>query len=169
MSEPIDLAKKLHALSQRGIGGEKSNAQRMLGRLMEQHGISWHDVNQPVRVERVYKYTSKTHRHLIGQVIVSVWAEARVTVITAYKELFADLSAAEHVEVLLKIDHYWKLYQQEQDLFLEAFIRRNDLVRHIDHTNSRIPTAAEIQRMRRVAAMSQTISAEAPNKRIGPA
>ncbi len=40
MDKIIELAKKLKALSERGEGGEKLNADRMLKDLMNKHDIS---------------------------------------------------------------------------------------------------------------------------------
>ena len=44
MSKYIELAKKLKALADRGIGGEKINAEKMLNALMKKHKISIEDI-----------------------------------------------------------------------------------------------------------------------------
>ncbi len=44
MSKIITLAKKLHALAERGVGGEKINAEYKLKELCQKHNISLDDL-----------------------------------------------------------------------------------------------------------------------------
>ena len=44
MSKNIELAKKLKALADKGIGGEKSNAEAMLNNLMKKHNITIEEI-----------------------------------------------------------------------------------------------------------------------------
>ena len=44
MSKNIDLAKKLKALADRGVDGEKTNAEAMLNSLMKKHNITIEEI-----------------------------------------------------------------------------------------------------------------------------
>ncbi len=46
MDKYIELAKKLKAHADRGFDGEKINAEKMLNRLLEKHGITIEDIEQ---------------------------------------------------------------------------------------------------------------------------
>jgi len=169
MDNPIlALAQKLHALSLRGVDGERTTAEAMLQKLMAKHRITMEDLQLVQRTERDYPYESIEHRDFICQVVWSVQAMAKPQDWKKGSAVVVDLSHAEHLEMLLKLDHYWQLYQRELAIFYEAFIRKNDLVRRTpaDEQKSEL-TPEEVQRIRRVMGMSQHIHSERPLKRIG--
>lgn len=65
MDRIIELAKKLKALSERGEGGEKLNADRMLRDLMEKHGISLSDIEDESTEMRLFHFKAKQHKIFI--------------------------------------------------------------------------------------------------------
>lgn len=169
MENILHLAQKLHALSQRGEDGERTNAEQMLAKLMAKHGITIEDLQLVARIERRYKYESPTHRDLIMQLWGHVNSKAVGAVDKSRRLVAIDFTHAEHMEMVLKLDHYWQLHQREHGIFWEAFIRGNDLVRPArpDAEQSDL-TPEDIARIRRVLGMSQMIAKETPLKRIGP-
>jgi hypothetical protein len=171
MDNPIlALAQKLHALSLRGVDGERTTAEAMLRKLMAKHGITLEDLQLVQRTQRNYKYESTAHKDFIIQVWANVAPDALGSIYKPGRTVAIDLSHAEHLQMLLKLDHYWQLYQRELSIFYEAFIRKNDLVRQVPEDKQKSDlTPEEVQRIRRVMGMSQHIASETPHKRIGPA
>ena len=54
-----ELIKKLQALAERGVGGEKEGAQRKLEQLMEKYNISEADLSDEQLREHEWKYHTK--------------------------------------------------------------------------------------------------------------
>lgn len=52
----LKLARKLQALSERGIGGEKVNAENQLEKLMLKHNFCMEDLEQEERINYNKKY-----------------------------------------------------------------------------------------------------------------
>jgi len=69
-----------------------------------------------------------------------------------------NITASEAVEIQMKYDFFWRLYQQEFDIWREAFIAKNDIY----HPNgNKIETddlsPNEMERIKRIAEMTQSI------------
>lgn len=133
----IELAKKLKALADRGVGGEKENATAMLERLMKKHGISLADIEGDQIRSHELKYSGKD-KQFCRQVISSVLGSLRGKVFeykSSYsraKVLIIECTEAEFLLIDAKIDFYWKAYQEELEVFYSAFIQKNALWRKQD-------------------------------------
>lgn len=64
--------RKLLALAQRGEGGEKDNAQRMLEKLLARHGMSIDDLVDDRREIRWFPISTKYDRKLAAQIMSKV-------------------------------------------------------------------------------------------------
>lgn len=70
--ELLEKIKKIKALADRGVGGEKTTAQATLERLMQEHGITEADL-EVERVETVFfPYHDELERRILIQIIFSV-------------------------------------------------------------------------------------------------
>ena len=66
----ISKLKKIVALAESGIGGERENACSLLVKLMEKYKVSWEDLEDaPKRSFRHFHYKSKFERILLFQCI----------------------------------------------------------------------------------------------------
>lgn len=139
-SKILTLAKKLKALSDRGVGGEKENATMMLERLMEKHNISFDDIEEDKIVEHELKYSGKD-KAFCYQVISSVLGSLKGKVFeykTSYtraKVLLVNCTESDYLLINAKIDFYWDVYQKELDIFYSAFIQKNKLWRKEDESS----------------------------------
>jgi predicted transcriptional regulator len=168
MSIPIALLQKIHALAKQGVDGERASAQVLLQRLMDKHGITEADLHSLERTERRYPYTSAAQHRLIGQILHSTWPDLKVYIHKEKRFFLTDLTDAEHMQALLMIDHYSALLKQETDIFIEAFIRRNNLVVPLsDNEPEQDLTPEQELRLRRVYEMAATVKRATPHKRIG--
>ena len=68
----INLAKKLKALADRGIGGEQTNALDMLERFMRKHSLTFDDLSEENREQRRFRFKNRFHKQILIQSIVMV-------------------------------------------------------------------------------------------------
>lgn len=126
----LDLAKRLKALAESGIGGEKYNAQRQLERIMREHGIREEDLERPNLAVVVFQSgRSSEHKRLFFHVAVSVTGIKRQWMQNRMKSyLFsAAVTPAEEIEIRAKYDFYKKALKKQQDIFFLAFIKKNEI------------------------------------------
>lgn len=72
MSNKAELLKKIKALAERGVDGERESAQTLLARLMEQYGISETEIEEERRETAWFPYSQETERRLLNQIIYMV-------------------------------------------------------------------------------------------------
>lgn len=124
----LELAKKLKALAERGIGGEKYNAQQALDRFLQKHGISIEDLEDDK--EENHWIRVGDNKALFTQVAASVLG-ANTKVCTNFKyqkgKMCIVTTKAKAVEVEAKFNFYSALYKKEVDIFYEAFIVANGI------------------------------------------
>lgn len=72
MSNKAELLKKIKALADRGVDGERESAQTLLTRLMEQYGISETEIEEERRETAWFPYSQETERRLLNQIIYMV-------------------------------------------------------------------------------------------------
>lgn len=72
MSHKVELLKKIKALADRGVDGERESAQTLLARLMEQYGISETEIEEERRETAWFPYSQETERRLLNQIIYMV-------------------------------------------------------------------------------------------------
>ncbi len=135
MSKYIDLGKKLNALAQRGIGGEKSNARRMLNNLMQKYDITKDEIEGEKINEYFFQITKKEFRlwHQIVRNIdqsIDIYGCFPQKMIKEYKlkgNYSIKTTAANYIEILSKYNFYSNLLNTEYDIFFRAFIQANKL------------------------------------------
>lgn len=167
----LALARKLHALRQRGVGGEAENAKAALENLMRKAGISPDELGMDETKPRAWRYRDKGHKDFIVQVIASVAGRGQCYHYSGERnKVYADLTNLEFAEVTVKIDHYWRLYQEEVSVFYEAFIQANKLFAKLDKdqkgTEPKQLTREEIERMKEIWKKMGTIRTDSPQRRL---
>lgn len=128
-SKLIKLLKKLKALADRGIGGEKINAERMLHDLMQKYNISIEDIEgekkQIFDFDVPFKY-DELFWQIVSNVIVD-W-NGRYTKYKHFKRKFGvEMTHAEHLEIEAKSDFYYKDFEEQMKIFTSAYIYKNKL------------------------------------------
>lgn len=124
----IELAKKLKKLAETGVGGERYNAQKQLDRVMEKHGITKEQLEDDVKVDVVFKIR-RHQKRLFGQVLASVIGMNAPAF--SYRKapctIFVSMTKVQEAEVRAKFGFYWRAWQDQQELFMRAFIMKNNL------------------------------------------
>ncbi|MBD9653545.1 DUF2786 domain-containing protein [Pseudomonas sp. PDM12] len=122
--------RKLQALAERGEGGEKVNAQRMLEKLLARHGLSVDDLADERREIRWFTASSKFDSQLAAQIMAKI---ANTDTPGIYKSkrrpkhVGVESTPAEAVEFELHYDTLRKaLAEHFRDAF-SAFVQANRL------------------------------------------
>jgi len=168
-SKVIELAKKLKALADRGIGGEKENAIMFLERLMQQHGITYAEIEGEAVSEHVVYYIKKDFditRQIIASVIGKLsrenYAKYKYVQSNGKRAFCINCTDAEYLLIDAKLNFYLKVYAAELELFYSAFIQRNELYMKADSTKqsetiAEPQTKEELQRLERMHRMMRAM------------
>jgi hypothetical protein len=132
LDKVISLARKLKALAEQGIGGEKENADAQLKRLLKKYNLTIEEIEGEKLIRREFFYNTKEKDLFIHQIIGSVIGKKEAIKRGTYsrygkKHILVDLANTEYIEVAEKIEFFWKHYQEEKEIFYSAFIQKNQL------------------------------------------
>jgi len=135
-SKIFQLAKKLKALADRGVGGEKENATQMLLSLCKKHNIDISLLDGEQKKEHEFWLNDdKFERKFFAQVASSVIGDCNV-ILYKYKmgkrkpgmrRHAISCTDAEFVEIMAKFDFFFKHYQNEVLIYYKAFVQKNKL------------------------------------------
>lgn len=160
----LDLLRKLKALAEQGVDGERENATDMLHRLMAKHGITMEDLGIHVLKEREF-YIADKEMQLFVQVLGSVTGPSQK--ILSYKRdtkklksRFVELTDADYIEVEAKWEFYRRAWKEERErqlqLLMKAFVHKNRLypkkIEGQEATES-MPTLEDLQELEQIKAL----------------
>lgn len=128
----IERIKKLQALAERGVGGEKETAQKMLSRMLEKNGISSLEELESEEYEyTLFSYSGKHELRLLRQCIYKVMGASNNTI--AYRtrgtrqKIGIYCTKAQKVEIELEFEFYKNVFYEELDTFISAFIQAQEI------------------------------------------
>jgi hypothetical protein len=136
MSKHIELAKKLKALADRGIDGEKQTAEKMLADLLKKHKITIEEIEGEKTEDYYFTFKDKSHR-LWFQIVKTVnttikcygpFPAGKVKQYALKGNYMIICTPCEYIEIEAKYNFYKNLYDQEMNIFYAAFLRANDLL-----------------------------------------
>lgn len=166
MSKHIELAKKLKALADRGVGGEKINAEMMLNALMKKHNITIEDI-EGEKLEDYYFSFDKSEHSLWLQIVkttnrnIKCYGEFPEKVIKEFElkgNYMITCSASDFIEIEAKHDFYKSLYKEELDVFYTAFLSANKLFFIKEESEEKEMTEEEYRKWKRIAELSAKIT-----------
>ncbi len=174
MSKQIELAKKIKALVDRGVGGEKENAEKLLADFLKKHNLTIEEIEGEAINEYFFKVDKEDVR-LWRQIVANVNYE-----IPKYGEFpkkvqknpyilgnfMVKCTAAEFVEIESKFNFYKKLYKQELEIFYSAFIHANRLYSGKPANESQELSDDELEQQLRIVQMAQRVKKGEFNKQI---
>ncbi|MDH1526736.1 hypothetical protein [Pseudomonas mosselii] len=161
-----DKLRKLQALADRGVGGEKVNAQRMLEKLLARNGLKLEDLADERRDTRWFPAPTKFDVRLAAQIMAKVCNTDDPGVYRSKnrpKQVGVDVTPAEAIEFELHYDTLRKaLTEHFKDAF-SAFIQVNRLFSNLpsDESNS-----AMTERDLRIMSMAAATPATSINPRL---
>lgn len=71
-----ELLKKLQALAERGVGGERETAERKLKELNKKYGIEEEELNEDKIIDFDFKYHSEWEKKLLRQLFYKMFGKA---------------------------------------------------------------------------------------------
>jgi len=96
----IERMRKLLALAERGVGGEKENADRMLGKLLAKHGMTVEDLTGTSAPKpRTFKARTAMESDLLVQILCMVLDTRSIQMGARRNERWVDLTDAQFAEV----------------------------------------------------------------------
>ena len=124
----IQRIKKLQALAERGVGGEKTTAQKKLAKLLKDNGINSLDELQKEEYEyTIFSYNGKHEIKLLRQCMYKVMGSKSDR--TAYKpygrrqKIGIYCTKAQKIEIELEFEFYRNVFYEELSTFMDAFIQ----------------------------------------------
>lgn len=126
--EKVDLAKKLLALAQFGIEGEKANAQKMLEDFLLKHNLDLDNL-EDVRRTRYYLEINPKYQRLFSQIVFAYFDDRDIYISKDNSdELVLELTKLESVELKVKYEFFRDLFDKEYEIFYHAFIQKNKIL-----------------------------------------
>lgn len=122
------LLKKLKALAEQGVGGEKENAQRKLDELMKKYGVDEADLSDDKLEDHDFRYHNKWEKKILRQVIYKVATGRR-----EYRYKYGrgsqttwgcTCTKAEALQIQIEYEFYVSLWEEELEMFSMAFIQK---------------------------------------------
>nr|DAL47613.1 MAG TPA_asm: Protein of unknown function (DUF2786) [Caudoviricetes sp.] len=174
MNNKAELLKKLKALVDRGIDGEKVSAEKKLKELMRKYDISENELLEDKIATVAFKYHGKEQRRLLVQIIYKV---TNCTDFYTYRSinsrrksktsLGADVTAAQKIEIEFLFDFYAKQYEKERSNFLEAFIQKHELFGELEPDVE--PAEITFEQMAKLQGLMDSMEDVSPIRRLeGP-
>lgn len=158
--------RKLLALAERGEGGEKDNAQRMLDNLLARHGLTIDDLIDERREIRWFPAGNKFDRLLAAQILAKVCNSLEIATYRSNKrrkQIGVEVTPAEAIEFELHYETLRKALAASLDDAFSAFVQVNRLF-PCERSDKFDPTLTD--RDLRVLAMASAISPTQINPRL---
>ena len=123
----IQRIKKLQVLAERGVGGEKDTAEKMLQKMLKRNCIKSLDELQSEEPEyTLFSYNGKHERKLLVQCIYKVMTAAGDRRYYRSKgkrqKLGIYCTKAQKLEIEMEFEFYRNVFYEELDIFMSAFI-----------------------------------------------
>lgn len=165
MSGIHDKLRKLLALAEQGVGGEKVNAERMLEKLMHKHGLTMDDIESEESKTYWWNYDSKYECMVLQQVYGRVMGVNQISYLRGDRKLGFRLTPTEFLEVDTLYSVYRGALKQHIKRAVEAFIVANDIYANVEPVE-REYTAEELEELKRMLRMAEGIEATPVRKQL---
>ena len=171
----IEKLKKIKALAERGIGGEKEGAIKLYNELLAKYELSESEINEDKIERRWVRFKSYVDQRLIAQLFYKVTGDrTHYEKVDKRRNLVGfECTEFEYQEFLFYYNFYTEHLQNELDVFLGAFIVANQLfpdsnarVKVNDDTDIEELSSEEMEMRSKMIDMAEDIEAKSPLKEI---
>jgi hypothetical protein len=171
MSKIIELAKKLKALAEQGVGGEKVNAQKMLSALCEKHNINPASLDEEKRTSYFFPATYTTET-LMNQIIWKVCGSKQSLYGHRHKKYgsWAEVTEAQRLEILAYYSVYARALKTALKDLEAAFVQKNNIFSDDEDDEEQEPqplTPAEQAEQFRIAQLAEGLEHTPVYKQLG--
>lgn len=129
----IKKLEKLRALADKGIGGEKENAEALLSAMMKKYGITDADLEAEHTKTYWFRYKTEWERKLLHQLAYKHLGDGHsfgcVGTYTGRqrKQVGIECTAATYIEIEADYEFYRAAWEEDIAIFYSAFINKNKL------------------------------------------
>lgn len=135
------MLKKLQALAERGVGGEKETAKKKLAQLMEKYNIEETDLDEEKMEVHDFRYHNEFERRILRQLFYKIVPDFRKHTYTyRYGKGSRSIcgircTKAQALQIQIEYDFYCGLWGEEVWFFLEAFIQKHRIFAQVKEEN----------------------------------
>ncbi len=123
-----NLLEKVQALAERGIEGEREAAKGKLKILLEKYNITLREITKNKKTKRTFSLKNTTDcASIFFHVVMDVEPKANLRILASSRQMFVWLTPQQFIEVTEKYRYFWKLYEKQKELFLHAFLIKNNI------------------------------------------
>lgn len=157
----ISHLRKIKALAEQGVGGERHVAMQKLRELLHKHGLNACDLLANVdRRPYVFRVSSALERKLLIQIAGKTTGVSTVKYSRNTRKVWLDLTPLEHADVLAQWQHFRPSYKKElaslAEKFSVAFFKQNGLLAPPDKGDEE-PTQEEMDEWLSILAIASGI------------
>ncbi len=151
MDDIHEKLRKLLALAEQGIGGEKTNARKLLEALMRKHDITLDQLTELEPEMHWFKRPKGQHKYqLLLQVIAAVSGQRSTYTNKLRKnQIAAKVTKSEKLEIELRQSIYAAALTKELDICFTAFIHQNNIFSNQPASDE--PSKRSEEELRRIA------------------
>lgn len=166
MSQIIELAKKLKALAEQGVDGERNTAKLKLESLMAKHNIKPEDLEVDIIIDFDFTVYNR-HKQLFIQIVANTLDDPHVYKVRGLRRLLrVPCTASEAVEIQGKFDFFKAAYQKQMEIFQLAFFAKNNLFSKKPKENNKELTKEEKEKYWKAAMMAEGMDKDSFHKQI---
>lgn len=173
----LEKLKKIKALAERGVGGEKETAMRMYEELCQKYGISEDEAEKALEKleKRWFSYSTQLEKQLLLHIFYKVTGSPEHYVYVGKyrhrKKCGCVCTALEAAEIELLFGFYREEMEKELEVFMIAFTQRNYLfpdesarLYKEDECSVLELTDEELQKYKRASLMQEFMDCNTPPK-----
>lgn len=147
-----ELLKKLAALSKRGIGGEATNAEDLLNKLLKKYNLTLEDITNDSsnKTPREFIYEDSFQKRLLDQMLYAYFPQRKTYFYTNQRLkknrqiTIIELTDEEYIEFAYAYDIYKESLKEELDMLYHAFICQNKLFPKENSENEDVTDISDI-------------------------
>lgn len=178
--ELLDKIRKIQALAERGVDGERISAQNRLVEIMEKYGISWEEIDNEEKRLIWYSAKGKDWKMLIKQllginkirfaIIESTDRTKRAKRVRDYyqprrgENVVMECTYSKFIELTTAYEIFQRSFDEHYESFVYAFLDKNHLLGEADADHE--PTPEEEKLYERAIMMKRGIEKAEINKQI---
>lgn len=122
LEKVMSMARKLKALAERGVDGEKTSAEEKYKEYLKEHNLTDSDIN-PDMNKRIIEALDSDYKDVLLNVILSVNPYTKHSDNTTSIECYLDNE--DYTEVLKKYEYFSKLLRVEKELLITSFLKKH--------------------------------------------
>lgn len=167
MSKIHEKMRKLLALAERGEGGEKDTAQRMLEKMMEKYDVTLDDLGVETTSIHYWNYDSMHERTILFQTFGKVCNTSQITYYKGDRKCGFELTKAQYIEMDLHYSILRKDLKKHIERAVNAFIQANELYSNTPSDKEpRKYTQEELEDLEATLRMARSIQPSQVNRQL---